>query len=158
MITITVIGLDQFLVGDLSEGITKNLANLYECSEDDIFFVAPENMYFHNGMDQTMWNVLVRVNAPSEYEDFEKEASDIISKGIGDNAINLAVEFSYYSPEHRYERTNENYPKFITKENEVELEEDEEYDEDEEREEGEGDEDIFTGDIFQNFNKDHSDS
>lgn len=150
MISITIIGLDQFLVGDISETCTKNLANLYEVSEDDIFFVAPENMYFHNGMDQTMWNVLVRVHAPSDLEDFEKEASDIISAAIGDNAINLAVEFDYYNPEHRYERTNEDYPKFITKENSVEVEEDDEF---EDEEDEENDDEIYTGDIFQDFNK-----
>lgn len=148
MITITIYGLDQFLVGDVSEVCTKNLASLYEVNEDDIFFVAPENMFFHNGMDQTMWNVLVLVHAPTDLEEFEKEASDIISAAIGDNAINLAVEFDYYSPSHRYERLNEDYPRFITKENSVEVEE-ENYDEEDEEEE----EEIYDGDIFQEFNK-----
>ena len=39
MITITIYGLDQFVVGRLSREMTPNLAKLYEVSEDEILFV-----------------------------------------------------------------------------------------------------------------------
>ena len=48
MITITILGLDQYIVGRLSRELTSNLAKIYEVSEDDINFIAPNNMVFHN--------------------------------------------------------------------------------------------------------------
>ena len=47
MITIEIYGLDQFVVGQLSKDMTHNLADLYEVSEDDINFIAPNNMVFY---------------------------------------------------------------------------------------------------------------
>ena len=100
MITITIYGLDQFVVGRLSREMTPNLAKLYELSEDEILFVAPENMVFHNGVEQTSWNII--------------------------------------------------YPRFIASDNLVDVA-NEDY---EDMEEGDGEDEIFTGDIFRDFNKD----
>ena len=116
MITVTIYGLDQFVVGRLSREMTPNLAKLYELSEDEILFVAPQNMVFHKGVEQTSWNVLIHVNAPKK----------------ADN---------------RYCKFNESYPRFIDSDNLVDIAE-EDY---EDMEEGEGEDEIFTGDIFQNF-------
>ena len=66
MITVTIYGLDQFVVGRLSREMTPNLAKLYELSEDEILFVAPENMVFHNGVEQTSWNIIIHVHAPKK--------------------------------------------------------------------------------------------
>ena len=78
MITLTVYGLDQFVVGQLSKEMTRNLADLYEVSEDDINFIAPANMVFHNGVDQTSWNALVRVNAPKKVMVLQEDAANLI--------------------------------------------------------------------------------
>ena len=59
MITVFIYGLDQFVVGRLSREMTPNLAKLYEVSEDEIIFVAPENMVFHKGVEQTSWNIII---------------------------------------------------------------------------------------------------
>ncbi len=154
MINISVVGLDQFIVGDLSRDITANLAKIYETDEEEINFIAPNNMYFHKGIDQTSWNVLVRVSAPHQYDIIEKEVAEIIEKGIGENAINLAIEFSYYEESHRYERIRDDYPRYMSEENLVEIEAEDEGDE--ESEEDDDLSDIFTGDIFTDFNKTHS--
>ena len=147
MITVTIYGLDQFVVGRLSREMTPNLAKLYETSEDEILFVAPENMVFHNGVEQTSWNIIIHVNAPMRTKIIEKQVATFILESIGDVAINKVVEFYYYSEDNRYSKFNDSYPRFIAADNLVDVAA-EDY---EDMEEGEGEDEIFTGDIFQNF-------
>lgn len=147
MITVTIYGLDQFVVGRLSREMTPNLAKLYELSEDEILFVAPESMVFHKGVEQTSWNVIIHVNAPKKVSILQDQVAKLILESIGDVAINKIVEFYYYSEDNRYSKFNESYPRFIDSDNLVDIAE-EDY---EDMEEGEGEDEIFTGDIFQNF-------
>ena len=147
MITVTIYGLDQFVVGRLSREMTPNLAKLYELSEDEILFVAPESMVFHKGVEQTSWNVIIHVNAPKRVSVLQDQVAELILESIGDVAINKVVEFYYYSEDNRYSKLNESYPRFIDSDNLVDIAE-EDY---EDMEEGEGENEIFTGDIFQNF-------
>ena len=147
MITIVIYGLDQFVVGRLSREMTPNLAKLYELSEDEIIFVAPQNMVFHNGVEQTSWNIIIHVHAPKQVSVLQDQVANLILESIGDVAINKILEFYYYSEDNRYSKLNESYPRFIASDNLVDIEE--EYDED--MEEGEGEDEIFTGDIFKNF-------
>ena len=152
MITLTIYGLDQFVVGQLSKEMTHNLAELYEVSEDEINFVAPMNMVFHKGVDQTSWNTLVQVHLPKKVMVLQDEAARLIMSMIVGPTINVAVEFYYYSEDNRYEKINEDYPRFITDDNEVDLQDD--YDDEAEYVEGDGKDEVFTGDIFKDFNGD----
>ena len=147
MITVTIYGLDQFVVGRLSREMTPNLAKLYELSEDEIIFVAPENMVFHKGVEQTSWNIIIHVHAPKRAALVEEQVAKFILETIGDVAINKVIEFYYYSEDNRYTKLNESYPRFIAADNLVDIEE-ENY---EDMEEGEGEDNIFTGDIFKDF-------
>ena len=148
MITVIIYGLDQFVVGRLSREITPNLAKLYELSEDEIIFVAPQNMVFHKGVEQTSWNIIIHVHAPKKVSVLQDQVAKLLLESIGDVAINKILEFYYYSQDDRYSKFNESYPRFIAADNLVDIEE-EEYSED--MEEGEGEDEIFTGDIFKNF-------
>ena len=150
MITLTVYGLDQYIVGQLSKDMTPMIADLYEVSQDDINFIAPNNMVFHNGVDQTSWNCLVRVNLPKKLSVLQNEAAEIIMQMVQGPTINVAVEFYYYSQDNRYEKINEDYPRFISDDNLVDVDN---YSNDSTYVEGEGDDEVFTGDIFENFNK-----
>lgn len=147
MITVTIYGLDQFVVGRLSREMTPNLAKLYELSEEEINFVAPENMVFHKGVEQTSWNIIIHVHAPKRAALVEEQVAKFILETIGDVAINKVIEFYYYSEDNRYTKLNEAYPRFIAADNLVDIEE-ENY---EDMEEGEGEDNIFTGDIFKDF-------
>lgn len=147
MITVFIYGLDQFVVGRLSREMTPNLAKLYEVSEDEIIFVAPENMVFHKGVEQTSWNIIIHVHAPKKVSVLQDQVAKLILESIGDVAINKILEFYYYSEDNRYTKLNESYPRFIASDNLVDIEE-EDY---EDMEEGEGENDIFTGDIFKDF-------
>lgn len=150
MITLTVYGLDPYVVGHLSQEMTPNLAQLYEVSEDEINFVAPNNMVFHKGVDQTSWNTIIRVNLPKKLLVLQDQAAEIIMQMVQGPTINVAVEFYYYSQDNRYEKLNNEYPRFITDDNLVDVED---YDESV-YVEGEGEDEVYTGDIFEDFNKD----
>lgn len=149
MITLTIYGLDQFVVGQLSKEMTHNLADLYEVSEDDINFIATSNMVFHKGVEQTSWNALVRVHLPKKVMILQDDAAKLIMDMIQGPTINVAVEFYYYSEDNRYEKINEDYPRFITDDNLVDAEDD--YEETQYIE-GDGKDEVFTGDIFKDFN------
>ena len=147
MITVIIYGLDQFVVGRLSREMTPNLAKLYELSEDEILFIAPNDMIFHKGVEQTSWNIIVHVHAPKKASVLQDQVAKLILESIGDVAINKILEFYYYSEDNRYCKINEAYPRFIAADNIINFAE-EDY---EDKEEGEGEDDIFTGDIFQDF-------
>jgi hypothetical protein len=143
MVTISILGLDQYIVGRLSRDLTSNIAKLYEISEEDVIFVAPNNMVFHKGVEQTSWNVIVKVNAPMKIQVLQDEMANLLSIGLKDVAINIVLEFTYYSQDNRYEKINKDYPRYLADDNLTDV--------DISFEEGVEDEDIFDGDIFENF-------
>lgn len=142
MVTISILGLDQYTVGHYSKHHSKNLANLFEISEDDLLFYAPNAYIFHNGVEQTSWNTIVKVNAPEALEVNESKVAKYIIETLKEFTINLSVEFYYYHKNHRYEHLNKEYPHFIRDDNVVNVE-DEEYDEEE----------LYEGNIFEGFEK-----
>ena len=168
MITIQVLGLDQFVVGRYSRENTGNLAQVFECEEKDISFYAPNSMMFHNGVEQTSWNTLVKVLAPRKYAPLENAAAEFLGKTMNLFTINLEVIFEYYDEENRHVFLNKDYPEFITM-NEIrddsasmqfgdvpdfmegEVEEGEEDDEVQAPASEEGEEEIFLGNAFEGF-------
>ena len=145
MITITIYGLDQFVVGNLSRELTPLVAKLYEVDEDEVIFIAPNAMVFHKGTEQTSWNILIKVNAPKKVSVLQDQMAELMLHGIGEVAIHVNVEFTYYSQDDRYTKINNSYPRYISDENLVGIDDD--YPED--LEEGEEDDEIYTGDIFE---------
>ncbi len=157
MITVIFYGLDQYIVGRLSKEMTPSLAKLYEVDEDEINFVSPNNMIFHNGVEQTSWNILIHVHAPLKVSVLQDLAAKFILSSIGEVAINKSLEFYYYLQDNRYEEINKDYPRYITVSNVVDFNNDEEetYDDDcdddcecHHHEEGDDEDEIYTGDIF----------
>lgn len=145
MITIIFYGLDQFVVGRLSRELTAQVAKLYEVNEEEVIFIAPNDLVFHNGVEQTSWNLLIHVHAPSKTAIVQEEVAKYLIAAIGDIAIHKTVEFYYYHEINRYQKINDQYPRYIADDNLVDTEQ--EYDED--IEEGEDDDQIYTGDIFE---------
>ena len=94
--------------------------------------------------------VIIHVHAPKKVAVLQEEAAHLILESIGDVAINKILEFYYYSQDDRYSKFNDNYPRFIASDNLVDIA-NEDY---EDMEEGDGEDEIFTGDIFRDFNKD----
>lgn len=148
MVTINIYGLDQFVVGELSQRISKDIAKIYEMDEDEIHFISSNNMVFHNGEEQTSWRVFVEVNAPKKVEVLQDQICNLLAHYISEVAIHLEVVFKYYSVDHYYKHLNPDYPLFLEDKNTVTFEE--EYRED--MEEGEGEDQIYTEDIFKGIN------
>lgn len=128
MITISVYGLDQYVVGHYSKDHSKNLASLFEVDDHDVVFYSPNAYIFHEGVEQTSWNTIVKVNAPEQCEIFEEKVANYLMKTFKEFSINVIVEFSYYHKHHRYEFINSEYPRFIAEDNVVNVE-DEDYEE-----------------------------
>ena len=64
MITVSILGLDPYVVRGISKDVTPKLADIYETSKDKINFYCPECLYIHDGVEQNTWNILVKVEAP----------------------------------------------------------------------------------------------
>ena len=143
MFTISVLGLDQFLVGDYSFDFTGQIADILETNPDEISFFAPEGIMFHNGVDQNSYNVIVRVEAPNKYRVFEKVLASFIKDTLKTYVIHMTVQFSSYSEENTYEYLNDEYRLYMTEENTVKCDDDFNSEED--------DEDIYEGNIFDGF-------
>lgn len=141
MITITLIGLDQYTVAHYSKDHTKNLADLFETSEENILFVATDSLTFYKGVDQPSWNSIVRVNAPTKFEAVSKTVAKYLISTLKDFSINLAVEFYFYHDHDRFEHINPDYPRFLTEDNIANVEE-------EELSEGE---ELYEGNIFEGY-------
>ncbi len=141
MVTISIYGLDQYVVGRYSKEHSANISSLLEVGEDDLVFYSPNAYVFHNGVEQTSWNTIVKVNAPEECEKLEDKVANYLIQTLKEFSIHLVVEFSYYHKHHRYEFVNKEYPRYISEENVVNVE-DEEYQE--------GDE-IYEGNMFEGF-------
>ena len=148
MITLTINGLDQFVVGRLSREMTPSLAELYEVEQEEILFIAPQSMVFHNGVEQTSWNAVVRVDAPMKVRVLEDQVAQLILRMVKGPTINVQVVFYYCSEDNFDELINNDYPRYIEDENLVNIA-NESYNDD--LEEGEEDDQIFTGDIFKDF-------
>lgn len=146
MVTISIIGVDPYLVRQISKAMTDKISNIYEISKDDVNFYAPECLYIHDGVEQNTWNVLVKVNAPIKAKIMEKDAVKIIREFMKGACIHVAIEFYYYSQDNRYEFIDETHPHFMTEENLVY--EDDDYDD--ESEEGE-EEELYLENMFENF-------
>ena len=144
MINITLIGQDIFLGSEIEKGMLKPLAKLYEVSEDEIIVSAHDSFIYHDGVEQTSYHLLVRVEAPSMYSVFEKLIAKYLLKYLKLYAIHIRIYFIYFSSDHYYEEINDEYPLFLKENNIIEAQDSSFEEEDEE---------IYHGNIFEEFDK-----
>ena len=147
MVNVFIYGLDQFVVGELSSELTKNLAKVMEIDEDEINFIAPHDMVFHKGVEQTSWRVLVEIKLPQTFEKIQNQIRQVIVHYVSEVSVHVEVLFYYFAMSEHYQYINEEYDPYLT-EDEVSRYEDEET---EEVYEGEGEDEVYTGDIFSSF-------
>lgn len=139
MITIVVLGIDPYNLLEVSKDLTNALAQICEVEENDINFYAPEGLMIHNGHEQNMWNVLVKVTLPKKLQILQKDIAKVISSFISNFVIHSEIIFSYYSQDDREVFINRSYPLFIEDKNVLEVEEPNEKSE------------VYEGDMFENF-------
>ena len=133
----------------LSKAVSEDLAKLLEVEEDEINFIAPDSMVFHKGVEQTSWQAIVEVELPEECRYEQENVAKLIRHYIDETAIHVYFRFVYVNHRETKLDVNDDYPRYLTEENEVDLS----FDESEERNEGDGDDEIYTGDIFQDVFK-----
>lgn len=121
MVTISVLGLDQYVVGHYSKEHTADLANLMEISEDDLNFFAPNSVLFHKGVEQTSWHTEIRVRLPRVLAPLEKKIADYLLSTFREFTIGVSVSFDYFDEEHVYSSRNEDYPLYIEEEHVLEV-------------------------------------
>ena len=141
MFTITVYGLDQYAVGHYSKDHLENLAQLFETKKENVMFVASDAYVFHAGVEQTSWQALIKIEAPSKFKPLEEKVSYYILSTIVDFTIHARVVFEYFDSHSEHEFMNDKYPRFIKEENLVNVEESEE------------DEELYEGNIFEGMEK-----
>ncbi len=145
MITIEVIGMNHYMLGDYSHMHTRAIANLFEVDESEVYFYSGDLKLFHDGVDQTSWHTLIRVHAPKKYEPFEKNVAKYLLDTMTDYILNAHVEFNYFDEKHTYDKLNHDYAPFFPREEDDDQEED--YEEDEDF----SDEELFEGNAFEGF-------
>lgn len=143
MVTLITFGIDPYSLRQLSSDITPGLSSLFECKKEDINFYATEGLFVHDGVEQNTWYVLIKVMLPRKLQIFQKEAAQIISNFYKDVAIHLEIVFEYYLSDEREIFINNDYPLYLNENNIVEASEDEIG--------GDDEEDIYTGDAFENY-------
>lgn len=164
MITISFLGLDQFVVGHYSTENSSNIASLFETDENLLNFYAPSAMVFHHGVEQTSWNLIVQVRAPIRFKPLEARVADYLLKSLSEYSINIELEFEYFEEASHYEKINDSYPRYIDSDKPLDVHEDD-HDEDEEDGEEEADprdradldpndpNQIYLGNAFEGFEK-----
>lgn len=145
MITITILGIDPYLLTQISRYATEKIADIYECSKDEVDFFAPEGSLVHDGVEQNTWNILVRVHAPMKVKVMENQAVKILHEYLKQVCVNMSIEFYYYSHENQHNFFSSDHPRFMTEENSIV--------EDEEVFQNEEGEEPYVGDIFEEFNE-----
>lgn len=138
MITITFLGLDPYTAQHISKDLYVKLGEVFHCQPEEIIVIGSEAMLFHNGVDQTLWHSLIHVNAPSSYQQYQAAVAKLLLSAIQTHIIHGAVEFYYYEPSNRIESLDDQYPRYVTESNLVNVEH---ADEEEQQE-------IYQGDAF----------
>lgn len=154
MITIQILGLDHFVVGQYSREHTGNIAQLFETEDQNVSFLSSDGVYFHEGVEQSSWNALVLVRCPHRHEACESAVADYLLKTLTLYSINVQVEFVYFHDHSYYESISSAYPRFISADQIRDVSGD--YGDEEEEapspeEEAPSEEELFTGNAFEDF-------
>lgn len=119
MITISFLGLDVFVAEHVSRDHQEAIAKLLGTNLEDILFYAPESLLISNGVEQTSWHSLVRVNAPKFFEKHQEKLAKYLITALRKHVLNVSVEFYYFDTNQRVDFIDKDYPRFITESNSV---------------------------------------
>lgn len=148
MINVTLKGIDIYLGGEFDRKIHAKLASLFEVPSVEIITTVSESLVYHQGVDQTTYQLVIKFELSKRYQPFEKQVAEFVLDASKDFSVHTLCYFVYIDEDHIYERIDEDYPRFMNEKNVVGYE-------DEEDEEKEEDVEVFTGNIFQNFDEHH---
>ena len=153
MITVSLLGRDEYEAIRYTDKLHKAIKDIYQCKDEEINFFAPRSFLIHDGREQTTFRLDVKVEAPKGTEDKETEASNAIAALLKDDAaIHIRIVFDYYDPKHEHRYIDNDYPLYRDKSNTVQAQE--AHDEEAENQEYEETyEEPYRGDIIGDFDK-----
>jgi hypothetical protein len=149
MITVSFLGLDSYVVGRFSKDATKKLAVLLRTSVDEILFYAPDSFLYHEGVEQTSWQALIKVDMPTSKAKYAKDVAEFLLDETEDFIIHAQVEIRFFDDANVYKRINREYPLFLTGDQLENEEEENELDED-----GNPYPDLYEGNVFAGHEED----
>ena len=146
MVIISYTGLDLYLVGELNAKIHTKVSKLLGIDDEELVFTSFDSFVFYKGHEQTSINLMIKVEMDEKYHKFQKELADLLMESSKEYSLHSFVYFSYFQEANTYLSVNSKYPRYLTNENEAS---EEDYDEEKEYSE----EEIYTGNIFEEFEK-----
>ena len=144
MVIISCTGLDLYLVGKLNAKVHTQVSKILNVDEDEVVFASYDSFVFYKGHEQTSINLLIKVEMDEKLKVHQSELAEYLLETSKEYSLHAYVYFNYYKEENSYLRVNEDYPRYLTSENESS---DEDYDE----ESSYSEEEIYTGNIFKEF-------
>lgn len=138
MINVVLKGVDEFLGSSVAKVISPEIANILNVSQDDVIVTCLHSIIYHNGIDQTSYNMLLTFELEEQYRSLEQKLVDYIFSVSRNFSVHCHINFSYLSRK-TYSYIDNNYPLFVTESNEVVIEENDSEDE------------IYLGDMFVDF-------
>ena len=151
MINITYCGLDIYLIGELNAKIHSQVAKIFKVDDVEVVFTGIDSFVFYKGHEQTSINLMIRVDLDENYREYQEEAAKFLLETSKEYSIHAHIIFNYYNSKDAYSSINEDYPRYLTNENESS---EEDYDEDKDYSE----DDLFTGNIFEGFEEDEEEA
>ena len=141
MINIVLKGVDEFLGADVEKVLLPQVSKVLNIPLNEIIVTCLHSMIYHDGVDQTSFHMVVTFEMERKFQEFEKKLIKCVLDNTKNFSVHAHVNFLYLSE--TYSRIDEDYPLFVTSSNEVVIED--EIDETEEE--------IYTGDVFADFEK-----
>ena len=149
-VIISYTGLDLFLVGELNAKIHSLVSKTLNVSDEEVVFSSYDSFVYYKGHEQTSINLLIKVEMDEKYRPYQEALAKVLLESSKEYSVHAHVYFSYYKTEDSYTRINEDYPRYLTSENERS---DEDYNEENEYDE----ETLYTGNIFNEFDVEKDD-
>ena len=147
MVIISYTGLDLYLIGELNGKIHASVSRILHVDEEEIVFSAYDSFVFYKGHEQTSIPLVIKVEMDEALRKYQKDLADYLIETGKEYSLHSFVYFQYFRKEDTYLSVNEDYPRYLTAQNEAT---EEEYDEDKEYSE----EELYTGNIFKDFEED----
>lgn len=143
MIILNLKGADVYLAGEIERAIVPSLSKLLGVNEDEILLHAEDGFIYHGGIEQTSYNLIVKVECGEKYAKNEREIANLILKVAKNYSIHTRLYFDYFNEESVYESINNDYPLYLSSSNMVDIDASED-------DETEGAE-IYDGNIFEEY-------
>ena len=143
MVIISYTGLDLYLVGELNAKIHNKVSKILGIPDEDIVFTSFDSFVYYKGHEQTSINLMIKVEMDEALHIHQEALAKLLMETSKEYSLHSFVYFSYFKEENTYLSINEDYPRYLTGENEKG---EDDYDEEKDY----NDEDIYTGNIFEN--------